>query len=481
MSYYFDVLPLHPKPRQLESFSSYLTRLAEANGIRFVKPLLGMFWNIQKFRQADCPPSALGNLPSSVACSEEILLSTTFFYLGKKFGQPGNPQILGLFLAGSVGSYLRYCPFCIKERSYYSLTWRFLCLPGCAEHHCTLLERCGHCGQTIPLFTAPLHMGICPSCQGDLRKLSSIPLTEQEWQRTITRSKDLAFLLTHQVWELESDRILIALGKHLMTKRLEKGLTQGEVADQLRMPIGHIGLMEKGLKQPSDDRIISQRYVTFHRFLAYSEYLGVSCVEGFAQALERKEQTIQPRNHGRHALRKQAAVAHAQRMLEQVQQAVQDLSKLGLPITTKAIAQKVGICRRHLYSFPEVSMFLEQIGCKQRHRQKKGSLGEEEVLELVRQALKQLEEQGQLATLSLVSTMTRIRMKTLLSYPQVQQLLEEVEAQHALLLCIRLKQCEDELIEKVQDAICLLKAKGLPVTKQSIADIVQLSVASLSR
>ena len=38
--YFFDTLPVHPQPEQLESFTSYLTRLAEANGIQLVSQLL---------------------------------------------------------------------------------------------------------------------------------------------------------------------------------------------------------------------------------------------------------------------------------------------------------------------------------------------------------------------------------------------------------------------------------------------------------
>ena len=30
---YFEVLPIHPRPQPMETLTSYLTRLAEANGI----------------------------------------------------------------------------------------------------------------------------------------------------------------------------------------------------------------------------------------------------------------------------------------------------------------------------------------------------------------------------------------------------------------------------------------------------------------
>jgi DNA-binding XRE family transcriptional regulator len=481
MSYYFDVLPRHPKSQQLEAFSSYLIRLAEANRIRFVSGILGLFWENQSYGRdlADLPPLTWGNLPSAVVCSEETLLGTTFYYLGRKFGQAGNPRLLGQFLAGSVSPHLRYCPLCITEHSYYSLTWRFLCLVGCIEHHCALLERCGHCGQTIPLFIAPLRMGICPSCQGDLRTTSSSPLTEHEYKSTEICFKDLVFLLTHQSWESESDQVTAVLGRNLMALRQEKGVTQDEVADQLRMQRDQISHMEQGPKKPDSQKNLAQKLVSFHRYLAYTKYLGVTCTEVFTQALERKEEIFQFADNGVHGLRERAAVARAQEILAQVQQAVQDLRAQGQPVTLEAITQQTGLPKSFLSRRPQLRASLEQIGYKPRSGRKRGRQGEDEVLSQVHQAIKLLEAQGRSATLSAIQKVVRLPMATLLSYPQVWRLLEGVETQHSLALGIKVKQREDELVEKVQVAIRLLEARGQPITKRSIAGIVQHSVQTL--
>ena len=52
--HYFDTLPLHSSPRPLESFTSYLTRIAEANGISHLSGLNAFFADyshISKFRR----------------------------------------------------------------------------------------------------------------------------------------------------------------------------------------------------------------------------------------------------------------------------------------------------------------------------------------------------------------------------------------------------------------------------------------------
>ncbi len=85
---YFDTLPLHPQPQPLESFTSYLTRVAEANGIRRysqLNPFFGEYHSISHF--ADYPPPSFGMLPVLTSCGETELLRTTFYHVGKKFGK----------------------------------------------------------------------------------------------------------------------------------------------------------------------------------------------------------------------------------------------------------------------------------------------------------------------------------------------------------------------------------------------------------
>src|SRR5258707_6088600 len=80
MAYYFDVLPLHPKPEYLESLTSYLMRLAEHNGISSIDGLSALWFPHQDRRItrgiADYPPVTIGDL-TSVGTSLEVTLRTT--------------------------------------------------------------------------------------------------------------------------------------------------------------------------------------------------------------------------------------------------------------------------------------------------------------------------------------------------------------------------------------------------------------------
>lgn len=84
---YFEVLAYHPHPRPFESLTSYLTRLAQGNGINkgvdawlylsFPPPQSGP----RVHSLSDYPPARWGLLPLLTNRSEPELLATTFYYL----------------------------------------------------------------------------------------------------------------------------------------------------------------------------------------------------------------------------------------------------------------------------------------------------------------------------------------------------------------------------------------------------------------
>src|SRR5258708_4402334 len=158
MTYYFDVLPLHPPPESLESLTSYLMRLAAYNGISSVDGISTLCFPHQDRRItrdiADYPPVSFGQLIIASTWSEEMLRTTTFFHLAAKFGRSTLPQPVSRFLSGCISQYLRYCPACVTEQQkpYYLLSWRFLIFTCCWKHRCRLLDMCKHCNETMPLF-----------------------------------------------------------------------------------------------------------------------------------------------------------------------------------------------------------------------------------------------------------------------------------------------------------------------------------------
>src|SRR5437899_2866598 len=110
MTYYYDVLPLHPQPEYFESLTSYLMRLAEINGILSIDGISALSFPHQDRRItrdiADYPPVSLDKLAIAGACSEETLRQTTFFHLAVKFGRSTLPQPMSRFLSGCISQYL---------------------------------------------------------------------------------------------------------------------------------------------------------------------------------------------------------------------------------------------------------------------------------------------------------------------------------------------------------------------------------------
>lgn len=274
---YFDVLPVHPPPEALESFTSYLTRLAEANKITSVLDLATICFpdqtlpTIRGFK--DYLPISLGNSATVSVSSEHELHATTFFHLAMKFGRSALSPPSSNFLSVGLAKVLRYCPACLVKRPYYILPWRFTVLRGCIEHSCELLDRCYHCHRTIPIFASPLKVGICPKCKFDLCNSTAQPLTEQERQVAHSINKDLEFLLSPQPWELKTSPIAISLSRELTSLRQAQGLTQAQLSKQAGIP-QHIIKSIENTSAPSAN-------ASFQRYLVYSSSVGTTLQQIF--------------------------------------------------------------------------------------------------------------------------------------------------------------------------------------------------------
>src|SRR5258708_8329253 len=108
--YYFDTLPLHPQPKRLESLTSYLTRLAEINGITSILALAAIC-SLDKSAKGnavrlmkDYPPLSFGSIEEVAVCPRTKLLQTTFFHIGKKFERSPLPYPL----SGVLSTHLAY-------------------------------------------------------------------------------------------------------------------------------------------------------------------------------------------------------------------------------------------------------------------------------------------------------------------------------------------------------------------------------------
>lgn len=341
--YHFDVLPLHPQPYPLESFTGYLTRLAQLNQCSSFQGLHHLLYR-NRYRHLnrgvlDCPRRSFGQMARAAVCPEETLRATTFYHLGVKFDQP----YLYHFLSSSVASHLRYCPGCLAEQNYYRLFWRFTILPGCPEHDCVLLDRCPQCNQPVPLFATPFRIGVCPFCDSDLRTHSTRALTPDERELALRRTRDLVYLLSPQSWEHQADTIAASIGPWLTFLRREWNVLAKDIAC-------YAGA-SKAILRKVEDSSEGKRGGTFQIYTDYADYLGISWYEVF-----------QVLSHGYNR-----RVCHAGRLREaslllKVLVAVHSLEQSGQPLTRQAIGHRVGMTAENFKrTYPVIEMLLNYL------------------------------------------------------------------------------------------------------------------------
>lgn len=278
-AYYFDVLPVRPSFEPLESLTSYVTRLAVANGITSVDAMTTLCFPKQDRRisreLADFPPASIGVMGEAEVIPEKALLNMTFFHLGVKFGRSSKPQPLSRFLTGCIARETRYCPSCLAvSHPYYSLLWRFLGVQCCTLHHCKLLDRCGDCGYPLPLFAAPLSFGKCPRCGIDLKLCRAEDASELELSQTLAHQQDLVLLLSPSSGGADHRNIAQSIGSRFKQERRVRGFTALEVADRMGVTLTVVEGIERGSTL--------RRGAKFQNYVHYARHLGVSLRAIFA-------------------------------------------------------------------------------------------------------------------------------------------------------------------------------------------------------
>jgi hypothetical protein len=476
-SSYFDSLPLHPLPRRLESFSSFVLRLAEANGIQSVRVLSALLdvSAATLIRLSDYPLLSFGTISTRTSVEQEDLLATTFYHLGKKFGRSTRPSPLARFLRGSLGSHLRYCPACLSEDGHYSLTWRFLMLEGCATHRCRLLEYCGRCGASLPHFGPRLQVGVCPTCREDLSSCSAEQLKEQEVREASLRTSDLAYLLSPQPCE-EENGITKTVGQRLAALRGGKQLFAQHVATHLGAPESQIRGIERGG---------TEQGAPFHIYVQYADYLGVSLRDVFNSTYTPPGEQEEPSPPTRFitVTNQPQDLARRQRegeLIERLQEAIPQLEALGKPITTRAISQFVGVTRQGLQYYPALKALWEQT-MRELHAtwEKRKQQREDELVGQVEEAIATLIARGQYPSQNAIGQLVHMSPGGLRYYPRVRVLMKESMDQRYRTLALRNHLSEGEVVKRVQAALLHLQSLKQSVTLKQISDLVGLSLYKL--
>ncbi len=460
--YYFDTLPVHPQPAYLESLTSYLTRLAEANGLTTIRDLFKLSFPTEpvrlSFQTGDFPPASFGGLPTLAQCGEERLFATTFYHLGKKFNKILRPRPLAQFLSGSIAyRFLRYCPVCVAERGYYSLLWRFLTVEGCPHHGCRLLDVCTHCGQQLPLLALLPKLGVCSRCGGDLKICQTEQLSSNLHQSLVRCCADLSYLISPQSCELNEVNLTQMIGERFGSWRRAKYLKGIDIARSLELSVTILRSIESGQKQYP---------VKFHRYVEYADFLQISFKKIFTGAIDYPlDQTDE------------------EPIIQQMEQAIALLEQQGQPVTQQTVVQLVEGSLAIFNYHPQVRAWWDAY--KSHRKQQREAV----LVNSVQQAIDQLRQQGQKVSRSAVCKMIGLSYEALRLYHPVAWEIVDVQSDFARSPSSPKQQVsrqpgtryqrEDELLKKVELAIQSLQQQDKSVSQRTVAKVVGISGAGL--
>lgn len=231
------------RPYEGESLSSFIYRLAIANGTRVFQ-----IWNtmktkhIENYAQRDdinlldfAPVNTIDTtkLAQSLSIDVEKLLNCSCFNILQTFSGETNIE-RSRFLSGMLRTYLYYCPLCLRVKCYNRLLWKIDDIHGCVEHGNRLLNQCSSCQKYIK-YKDILVIGECPYCEHKLFRdvTESIIMSEEELCKESWFTNTWAYLLKDVRSKIETYeigmRILFILNqrklqfdKHLVEKNLKE-------------------------------------------------------------------------------------------------------------------------------------------------------------------------------------------------------------------------------------------------------------------
>uniref|UniRef100_Q31F36 TniQ domain-containing protein n=1 Tax=Hydrogenovibrio crunogenus (strain DSM 25203 / XCL-2) TaxID=317025 RepID=Q31F36_HYDCU len=182
--------PVHPHPYPNELLSSWLVRIAHANGEKvqtFTHQEFGVnkqVWNRDIDRLA--PEWLLERLSEKTATSIEVVRQTTLkHYKGTLFHHSTHSGVeawitpLRMYHRKRKGFGLQFCPLCLKEdkEPYFRASWRVALQTFCLKHQIMMHDRCPQCGEAVTFHRIDISskecginklLSICSNCRFDL-------------------------------------------------------------------------------------------------------------------------------------------------------------------------------------------------------------------------------------------------------------------------------------------------------------------------
>lgn len=260
----FEVLPDHPHPAPGECLSSYLIRLAAANGgisvWELVRDLFPEWTAPQQLRllRWEYPLDDWGRLPLRTSRSSLTLDRLTVVPWLEKFRSLprvtrhgyGSPAPL---LRGIVHPTLQVCPPCLQTAPFVRLLWRLTPVQVCLDHGCLLQGHCHECGMPLTVIGPTQRLVSCTYCDADLRDLPMVAAPEPLMVAQRRRQEDLQFLLdpsatllTPQARDALGPTLPRAIGRTFRYLRQQTGQSLGTMAQHLVVAVDTIADLERG-------------------------------------------------------------------------------------------------------------------------------------------------------------------------------------------------------------------------------------------
>jgi len=158
--------------KPLESFSGYLLRLSEENGLRGIHALLQLLppltsEPIRNVLEARASKRALGLLGRMAFGETDGLLD----YWWKRF--PQNPFVFTPNFSLPEDALMleraQVCPLCLREDDFIHECWDYATVLACTKHKCFLVDTCERC--SAPLTWQRGSVMHCHQCDADLRSM----------------------------------------------------------------------------------------------------------------------------------------------------------------------------------------------------------------------------------------------------------------------------------------------------------------------
>ncbi|MBA3469423.1 MAG: TniQ family protein [Herpetosiphonaceae bacterium] len=281
--WFFEVLPYRPAPYPDECLSSYLPRLADANGIQhlwgFVNDLFPQWqtprqvtllrWEYPLDHWGQC--AVRTQLTPTVLNRLTVLAWVEKFRVASSFRHPfrASPrQILG----GVIADQAQICSSCLQDDPYIRIGWRFAATRACLRHGCLLRTHCSCCQTPLHGIESDHPYLRCRTCQTDWRAFPATAaaddhlIAQDRWQTALRFLLDPAESLVRGAADSLPSVSTVAqrVGMKFRYVRTDAGWSVTAMAQQVGLDDGVLSALELG--QPTQ----------LQHYLTYLDVLGIS-------------------------------------------------------------------------------------------------------------------------------------------------------------------------------------------------------------